>query len=82
MVTSIAQPQEKTEPITPRQFIGEAAHKIKGPLTTIQLYTEALSTGTVGALTPEQKDYVNEIHNASTRLIATLKELEANTHLS
>lgn len=62
--------------MTPQQFISEAAHKIKGPLTTVQLYSEALTSGSMGALTPEQADYIKEIHQAGERLVEMLKELE------
>ncbi len=58
------------------KFISEASHKIKGPLTTIQLYSEAMAAGNVGSLTSEQLDYIKEINDASHRLIVMLKELE------
>ncbi len=57
------------------KFISQAAHEIKGPLTTIHLYAEALLTGNVGKLTREQKEYVEEIHTASKKMVATINRL-------
>ncbi|MFA6553403.1 MAG: histidine kinase dimerization/phospho-acceptor domain-containing protein [Patescibacteria group bacterium] len=69
--------QQTQDALTGHRFISEAAHKIKGPLTSIQLYSESLLDGNVGALTSEQAEYVKEINDASHRLVTMLKDLES-----
>ena len=58
-----------------KKLISEISHEVKGPLTTINLYSEALISGSVGPLTDEQKDYLNEIHTASKKLITRVNAL-------
>lgn len=41
-------------------------HKLRSPLTSIRMYSEALLDDP--ALTAEQKDYLQEIHDASKRM--------------
>lgn len=51
-------------------------HKLNGPLTTMRLYSEALLSGSVGDLTPGQRHYVQEVHDASKKLILEVKRLK------
>lgn len=50
-------------------------HKLRTPLTTIRMYSESLLTDD-HTLTAEQKDYIQEIHNASIRMGDVLSILD------
>ncbi len=63
------------------KFISEAAHKLKGPLTTINLYTEALLSGSVGELNQEQKEYIQEVHDASRKMVVHIKTLRKKLNI-
>ena len=63
------------------KFVSEAAHKLKGPLTTINLYTEALLSGSVGQLSAEQKEYIQEVHDASRKMVTHLKTLRKKLNI-
>lgn len=67
--------KQKAEDALRSKFVSEAAHKLKGPLTTINLYTEALLSGSVGELNAEQKEYIQEVHDASKKMVMHLKVL-------
>ncbi|MFA6097990.1 MAG: histidine kinase dimerization/phospho-acceptor domain-containing protein [Patescibacteria group bacterium] len=58
-----------------KEFISQVSHSLKGPLTTMHLYSEALLSGSVGKLTDEQKEYVNEIHQASQKMVKMVNDL-------
>lgn len=58
-----------------RSYISLVTHQLKAPLTTIHLYSEALQTGSLGALNKEQKEYVQEIYQASEKMIALINTL-------
>ncbi len=62
------------EPINQEQ-INFLAHKLKAPLTTINLYTEALLTSNTENLNDQQKDYLNEISKASKKMVNNVNEL-------
>ncbi|MBU0597453.1 hypothetical protein KKF61_00475 [Patescibacteria group bacterium] len=49
-------------------MLGLVSHKFKGPLTTINLYSEAMLIGQVGKISKEQKEYLDEIHKASKKM--------------
>lgn len=50
-------------------------HKLKGPLTTINLYAESLVTSNSENLTEQQKDYIDEISKASKKMVDNINEL-------
>jgi len=58
-----------------QQLISTISHKLKGPLTTINLYTEALLSGSIGELNAEQKEYIQEVHDASKKMVLYVKDL-------
>jgi signal transduction histidine kinase len=65
-------------PKTPDQaksYISNVTHQLKAPLTTIHLYAEALLSGSVGSLSANQKDYVQEMYSAAKKMIVTINEL-------
>lgn len=66
--------KNKMEKINQEQ-INLLNHKLKGPLTTLNLYTEALLTSNSENLSEQQKDYINEISKASKKMINNINEL-------
>ncbi|MFA5134375.1 MAG: histidine kinase dimerization/phospho-acceptor domain-containing protein [Patescibacteria group bacterium] len=68
------QGQQPTE--AQKNLISTVSHKLKGPLTTINLYTEALLSGSVGNLSDEQRQYVQEVHDASKKMVVYVKDLK------
>jgi len=67
--------QENPDKSKAELFLSKARHKIKGPLTTIHLYTEALLSGSVGKISKEQKDYLDEIYKATKKIINDINDL-------
>ncbi|MDD5040621.1 MAG: histidine kinase dimerization/phospho-acceptor domain-containing protein [Patescibacteria group bacterium] len=69
---------------TTRSLGATVTHKLKSPLTTINLYSEALLSGSVGTLTPEQSEYVQEISKASKKMVVYVNDLATvlgNVHI-
>lgn len=58
-----------------QRTIHEISHQLKQPLTTINLYSEALLAGHVGPLNEQQLDYLREIHEASKKLVQTVNQI-------
>ena len=56
-------------------FLRHVEHKLKAPLTTINLYSEGLLTGMGGTISSEQKEYLEEIHRASTKAVQLIDQL-------
>lgn len=52
----------------------ELRHQLKGPLTTINLYTEGLLAGMVGPLTEEQKNYIEELRRAGATMLKLVEQ--------
>lgn len=50
------------------EFVSLASHQLRTPLSSINWYTEMLASGEAGVLNEEQKDYVEEVSNASRRM--------------
>lgn len=50
-------------------------HKLKSPLTTVSLYTDALLSGNAGKISQKQEEYLREIQKASKKMIALVKHL-------
>lgn len=57
------------------KFLGMAAHDLRNPLASIRGLAEFLSDGTVGALTPDQRELVNLIHQASQSMVTLVNDL-------
>ena len=57
------------------RFLGMAAHDLRNPLTSIRGFSEFLSEGVVGTLTPDQLDLVKTIHEASVGMLSLVNDL-------
>ena len=57
------------------EFVSLASHQLKTPLTAISWLTEALLSGDKGALTDEQKKYVENIHATDRNMMAMVNDL-------
>lgn len=56
-------------------FVAVAAHEIRGPLTTISLYTELLESGESGEIDEQALEAVREIASATYRLTSIVSDL-------
>jgi signal transduction histidine kinase len=57
------------------EFVSLASHQLKTPLTAISWLTEALLEGDKGALTEEQRKYVENIHSTDRSMMAMVNDL-------
>jgi two-component system sensor histidine kinase/response regulator len=57
------------------RFLGMAAHDLRNPLAAIRGLAEFLGDGTVGTLSDEQRDLVDNIHKASQAMLELVNEL-------
>lgn len=57
------------------EFVSLASHQLKTPLTAISWLTEALLSGDKGALTPEQRTYVENIHVTDRQMMEMVNDL-------
>jgi len=60
---------------TEKELLSTISHKLKSPLTTINLYSEAMLTGSVGKVSDEQREYLEEIHQASKKMVQNVNDL-------
>src|SRR3989344_1068671 len=67
--------QEKEIDKAKSEFISVASHQLKTPATIISLYTEMLLSGSGGIVTPKQKEYITEVHNANQRIVDIINTL-------
>lgn len=57
------------------QFLQTMSHEFRTPLNAILGYTEILSEGIVGPVTPLQQDHLRRIRRSSDHLLALIEEL-------
>ncbi len=57
------------------EFVSVASHQLRTPLTAINWYVEMLQAGDAGELNKEQKDFLDEIYNGSTRMVKLVNDL-------
>lgn len=51
------------------EFISMASHQLRTPLTTVKGYISMLLDGDVGAITPQQREVLEEAFNSSQRMV-------------
>jgi len=56
-------------------FLGTVSHELRTPLTSIIGYSEMLREGIAGELSPEQKEFVQTIHEKGEQLLGLIKGL-------
>jgi PAS domain S-box-containing protein len=57
------------------EFMSLVSHQLRTPLTIIRVYSEMLSGGMIGKITPVQKEHVHKISDASVRLINLVRDM-------
>lgn len=57
------------------EFVSLSSHQLRTPLTSINWYSEMLSSPDVGSLNEEQKKYIEEIAGASKRMVKLITAL-------
>lgn len=55
-------------------FVAVASHQLRTPLTPIKLFTEMLLDEAVGKINDEQKKYLNNVKNATEKMIDLIDE--------
>lgn len=57
------------------EFVSLASHQLRTPLSTINWYIELLVSGDVGSLNEKQKQYLQEVYQASKRMVGLVNAL-------
>lgn len=57
------------------EFVSLASHQLRTPLSTVNWYSEMLLTGDVGAISSEQKIYLEEIYKGNQRMVDLVNTL-------
>jgi PAS domain S-box-containing protein len=56
-------------------FLANMSHELRTPLNSIMGFSEALMKGFAGALTDEQKDYINDIFESGEHLLRLINDV-------
>lgn len=67
--------QQKQVEQAKSDFVSFASHQLRTPLTAIKWYSEMLTDGDGGELTPQQAEFVREIHAGNERMIELVSSL-------
>lgn len=57
------------------EFVSLASHQLRTPLSTINWYVEMLLANNLGMFTPKQNQYLNEVYNASKRMVRLVNSI-------
>lgn len=57
------------------EFVSLASHQLRTPLSTINWYAEMLLAGDAGTLSPEQKQFMDEIYKGNQRMVELVNAL-------
>ncbi len=57
------------------EFVSLASHQLRTPLSTINWYAESLLNGKMAAVDARQKRYIEQIYNASRRMVKLIHDL-------
>jgi PAS domain S-box-containing protein len=58
-----------------KEFIAITSHQMNTPLSIMRGYLSMIADGKVGKLSPQQKDYIEEIYNSTKKLISLTDNL-------
>jgi signal transduction histidine kinase len=64
------------------EFISMASHQLRTPLTTIKGYISMILEGDTGAITDEQKEFLNYAFDSSQRMVGLISDLLNVSRLS
>lgn len=67
--------KEKSIDRAKTEFISLASHQLRTPLTTISWYTEMILNNDVGKITPNQRQYLEEIYQGTRRMVDLVNTL-------
>lgn len=64
-----------------REFIEISSHQMRGPLSTIKWYVEMLLRSKKGTLNKKQKEFVQTINDANSRMLSVVNDLLNVSHI-